>query len=311
MGKIDFVWYNSSLPTIKWTLFLPGSAPYPFTPSTIWTPPSDQAHQSSKPSATSYGSHSSSSCVQENTAKTMRTPSSTPSYFNLSSSLWASTHTTLPPRPKKPSPNPTSPACSFPRKEKSSRSNPSGMTAPDTQSSVSGVNASPRGIYSTTWRHQQHPHFKCQVCQDTGTSQHCHDHRQHPSNNQGGRPSHRFHGCRHQRLLTPCRRGHFSPPGQGGSGHNPPRGEVAEQHNYLLPTYHHGELHSGIFSPHAPTRRLHARPARARRFLGPSRPNWPTGAQSQGVSGGLAQDQCGLGNLNITFLAHSRASILW
>ena len=133
-------------------------------------------------------------------------------------------------------------------------------------------------------------------------------HRRHRSYCQGNRPSNCIHGFQHQLPLPPHRRGHCSPYGQGGSGHNLPRGEVAEQHNYPLHSHHHEDLNICFFSPHAPTQILHVHLTCARWFLGPNIPNYPTGAQSQGVSGGLAYDQCGLGDLNIAFLSHSRAS---
>ena len=135
-------------------------------------------------------------------------------------------------------------------------------------------------------------------------------HRRHPSDCQGSRPRNWVYGRQNQQPLPLCRRFHVYPPKKGRSVHNPTPVEVVEQHNDPLPPHHREELHSETVSPRSSTWRLHAHPVHARRFLVPSGTNWPSGTQSQGFSGGLAQDQCGLRKLKIAFLAHSNVSSL-
>ena len=148
----------------------------------------------------------------------------------------------------------------------------------------SGGNASPCGTSSMPHRHQRHPHCKCQVYQDIGTSLQGQNHRRHPCDCHNGGTNHQVHICQHQRLIPPLRRGHGSPTAQGGFGHNSSREEVAEQYNAPLPTHHHEEIHLRIVYLYAPTRQFRAHPAHACQFLGPHGPNWPADAQSKGVS---------------------------
>ena len=102
-----------------------------------------------------------------------------------------------------------------------------------------------------------------------------------------------------------CRGGHGTPHGAGGTRHHPPSQEVAERHNALLPPHNGKYFHRGPMVQYVRTWRLRAHSAGSCRKLVPSRPQGTSRALLQGVSGGLVQDQCGLGNIYIAILAHS------
>ena len=104
--------------------------------------------------------------------------------------------------------------------------------------------------------------------------------------------------------------GHVSPHGAGGPRHHPPIGEVAEWHNNPLPPKDGKGFHQEPRGQDFRTWCPHAHSAGSRQQLVPSGAQGPSRTLLQRVSGGLAQDQCGLDNINIFFLAHSSLEAL-
>ena len=91
----------------------------------------------------------------------------------------------------------------------------------------------------------------------------------------------------------------------GGPINHPLGGEKAERYNYTLPPHNGKEFHRGPIGQYVRTWRLHAHSSNALRKLVPCGIQGTSRPLIQGVYGGLVQDKCGLGDINIDFLSHS------
>ena len=164
-----------------------------------------------------------------------------------------------------------------------------------------GGHASLSGIPSTPWRHQLYASIKLKEGQQMAKYLRRRHHDHHQSRRSSSRPINQVHQDGHQRVLPPSRRGHGSPHGTGGPRNCLPGGEVAERHNATLPLQNGKELYQRPLSKDFQVWRLRAHAAGSRRKLATSGTQGPSRPLLQGVSSGLVQDQCGLGDTNTAF----------
>ena len=157
----------------------------------------------------------------------------------------------------------------------------------------------------TPWHLRRYVYLKFQARQQVATDPRVRHHSSHQSRRLSSRPTDQFHQIKHQCALTPRSRVHGSPHGAGGPRHHPHGGVMVERQNAPLPPHEGKYFHRGPIGQDVQTWHLRAHSAGALRQLVPIGTQGPSRPLLQGVSGGLVQDQCGLGDINIAFLAHS------
>ena len=128
------------------------------------------------------------------------------------------------------------------------------------------------------------------------TADMCHrDHGRHLHHHAGSGDLDNFYPRQRQHTLPPIGGVNGSPHVKGGTKHHPPCGEVAEKQNAPPPPH----------CPYVTVQHFHDHTAITHQRLAPRVSDRPYYVYLKGASGGLLYDWCGLGDINIYFLAHS------
>ena len=107
------------------------------------------------------------------------------------------------------------------------------------------------------------------------------------------RISHRLQKIQHQFLIPAFRLCHGLTTSTGQPRHHPPGGLVVQRQNGALSTHHHKVLHTGTLCVYDTTQTISPHTSGTHSRLSSRGAPWSTDPQVIGVSGGLAQDQCG------------------